>query len=209
MRLVLASDTHERHAQLVVPDGDVFIHAGDFTMNGEFGAVRSFGAWIRGLPHRRKLVIAGNHELTFERVLTGALRALGDGRDGVTYLQDRGETIDGISFWGSPWQPWFCDWAFNVRRGPTIAAKWDLIPARTDVLITHGPPMGVLDYVHAEHVGCADLRDRIAVIRPKVHIFGHIHAGSGMQTIDDVTYVNASICDEEYQPTNPCRVVDI
>jgi predicted phosphohydrolase len=209
VRLVLASDTHERHEELVVPDGDVFIHSGDFTMSGDLRAVRKFGDWIRSLPHEKKLIIAGNHELSFEHVLTGALRAIGDGRDGLTYLQDSACIIDGVSFWGSPWQPWFYDWAFNVERGPQIAAKWSLIPPRTDVLITHGPPMGILDYVHSEHVGCADLRDRVSMLRPKVHVFGHIHAGSGVETLNDITFVNASICNEEYNPTNPCRVVDI
>jgi hypothetical protein len=140
----MASDTHERHSNVVVPDGDVFIHAGDFTMVGDLRKVAAFGAWVRALPHRKKLVIAGNHEITFEHSLEAALRALGNGRDGLIYLQDSGGDIDGVSFWGSPWQPWFYDWAFNLRRGPMIAAKWNLIPASTDVLITHGPPMGTL-----------------------------------------------------------------
>ena len=205
----MASDTHERHARLPVPDGDVFVHAGDFTMVGDLRKVAAFGTWVRALPHRMKLVIAGNHDRTFEDRLDAALRALGDGCDGLTYLQDSGVTVDGVSFWGSPWQPWFYDWAFNLPRGPMIAAKWALIPPATDVLITHGPPMGTLDFVHAEHVGCEDLRERVQTIRPKVHVFGHIHEGSGVITAQETTFVNASICDEDYQPTNPCRVADI
>jgi predicted phosphodiesterase len=208
VRLVLASDTHERHGEIEVPDGDVFIHAGDFTMVGDLQRVAAFGAWVRGLPHRKKIVVAGNHDRTFEHSLAAALRKLGDGRDGLVYLQDSGVAIEGIAFWGSPWQPWFYDWAFNLRRGPMIAAKWSLIPETTDVLITHGPPMGILDFVHNEHVGCADLRERVKIVRPKVHVFGHIHDGSGIATEEGTVFVNASICDEEYEPTNPCRVVD-
>ncbi len=101
MRLVLASDTHDRHRGLAVPEGDVFIHAGDFTMNGNLKAVAAFGAWIRALPHRYKVVIAGNHDWSFENAPAAARQALRDGEDGLIYLQDSGVTLEGISFWGS------------------------------------------------------------------------------------------------------------
>jgi Icc-related predicted phosphoesterase len=101
------------------------------------------------------------------------------------------------------------DWAFNLPRGPRLAAEWAKIPDTTDVLITHGPPMGILDHVWGEHVGCADLLARIAAVKPKVHAFGHIHEGSGVLVQDGTTYVNASICDGEYRPVNPIRVVDL
>jgi predicted phosphodiesterase len=210
MRLVIASDTHEQHAGLVVPDGDVFIHCGDLTYRGDLQAIANAGKWIRSLPHRHKIVIAGNHDWAFELKLDAARSRLGDGEDGLVYLQDFGVTIDGVSFWGSPWQPWFFDWAFNLRRGAALTAKWALIPDSTDVLITHGPPMGVLDFVpRGEHVGCADLLSRIAILKPKVHAFGHIHEGAGVLDQDGITYVNASICDGEYRPVNPVRVVDL
>lgn len=178
-------------------------------MVGRTDRIAEFGAWVRALPHRHKIVIAGNHDMTFESAPPIAQRALGDRRDGIRYLEDSGIEIDGMRFWGSPWQPWFYDWAFNLNRGKPIAAKWSLIPQDTDVLITHGPPMGTLDFVHGDHVGCADLRDRIEVIRPKLHVFGHIHEGSGIEATDDTIFVNASICDEAYRPTNPFRVIDI
>lgn len=209
MRIVLASDTHEQHAGLDVPIGDVFIHAGDFTMLGKLPKVRAFGNWIRALPHRYKIVIAGNHELTFETDLEAGLEALGAGRDGLTYLQDSGIVIDRVSIWGSPWQPWFYDWAFNLPRGAPIAERWKLIPEGTQVLITHGPPFGILDSVRTEHVGCADLLTRVGEVQPKLHAFGHIHAGSGVATSNGIQFVNASICDEQYSPTNPVRVIDI
>jgi predicted phosphodiesterase len=209
LRVVFASDTHDRHNQLTVPDGDVFVHCGDFTMNGNLKAVGAFSTWIRGLPHRHKVVIAGNHDLSFENTPDAAHRALRAGEDGLVYLQDSGVVIDGISFWGAPWQPWFYDWAFNLERGAAIAAKWKLIRAGTDVLITHGPPLGLLDVAHGEHVGCADLLQRVDGIRPRVHAFGHIHEGSGMEVQGRTTFVNASICDEAYHAVNPVRVVDV
>jgi hypothetical protein len=209
VRLVLASDTHCRQSAVEVPDGDVFIHAGDFTMDGNLRDIAAFGRWIRSLPHAHKLLIAGNHELTFEATPELALRTLGDGRNGLIYLQDSGVTIAGLSFWGAPWQPWFYDWAFNVQRGPQIAKKWGLIPAGTDVLITHGPPIKILDFVHGDHVGCADLWNRVCDVKPMLHVFGHIHAGSGTERHARTTFVNASICDEAYKPTNPVRVIDL
>jgi hypothetical protein len=209
VRLVIMSDTHERQGDIVVPGGDVLIHAGDFTMNGNLRKVRAFGSWLRSLPHAHKIVVAGNHELTFEQQPRRALAELGNGADGLTYLQDSGIRINGISFWGSPWQPAFFDWAFNLQRGAAIASKWAKIPDATDVLITHGPPMGILDFVHDEHVGCADLFERVVQVGPLVHAFGHIHAGSGVEARGVTTFVNASICDEEYRPTNPVRVFDI
>ena len=210
MRLIIASDTHEKHAGLTIPDGDVFIHCGDFTYNGDLKAIGAFGAWLACLPHRHKLIIAGNHDFAFEHVPAAARRAVGSRKNGVRYLQDSGITIDGVSFWGSPWQPWFMDWAFNLPRGPRLAAQWAKIPDTTDVLLTHGPPLGILDIVpEAEHVGCADLATRIAIIKPKIHAFGHIHEGSGVLVRGRTTYVNASICDGAYQPVNPVRVIDI
>ena len=184
--------------------------AGDLTYNGDLKAIRVFGGWLASLPHRHKLVIAGNHDFAFERVPENARMAVSSDQDGVRYLQDSGVTVDGVSFWGSPWQPWFMNWAFNLPRGPALAAKWALIPEKTDVLITHGPPMGLLDVVPSgEHVGCADLLARVAAVRPRVHTFGHIHEGSGVLVRDGITFVNASICDGAYRPVNPVRVVDL
>jgi predicted phosphodiesterase len=208
MRLVIASDTHSLHDAVTVPDGDVFIHAGDLTNVGELAEIRDVGKWLRRLPHRHKIVIAGNHDFGFEREPALAQKLIGTG-DGISYLQDSAITIGRVHFWGSPWQPWFYDWAFNLQRGAEIARKWNLIPRDTNVLITHGPPMAILDCAHGEHLGCADLWKRVTDIAPKIHVFGHIHEGSGVEERDGTTYVNASICDAQYNPVNPCRVVDI
>lgn len=209
MRIVIASDTHDQHAGVTVPDGDIFIHAGDFTMVGNARRIATFGKWVRALPHEYKIVIAGNHDVLFEDDLDEALDFLGSDRDGLIYLQDSGVTINGVYFWGSPWQPWFNDWAFNLPRGEALARKWDLIPERTDVLITHGPPAGILDRVGSESFGCADLLQRVLDLRLKVHVFGHIHGAAGMEVRNGVQFVNACICDESYRTTNPVRVVDL
>ena len=207
MRLVLASDTHGLHDQISVPDGDVFIHAGDFTRTGELWEIAAFGTWIENLPHRRKIVIAGNHDFGFERSPGAARAAL---PPNVDYLQDSGVKIDGVKFFGQPWTPTFFNWAFMLERGAAIAEKWALIPFGTDVVITHGPPLGVLDEtVSGEAAGCFDLLERVDFIEPRVHVFGHIHEGHGEKRLGATTFINASVCDLHYRAVNPVRVFDL
>ena len=116
----------------------MLIHAGDFCSEGEAVEARSFGEFFRGLPHRHKVVIAGNHDRCLEsdpglgpEIFAGCHHLLGSGVE-----------MEGVTFWGSPWQPWFFDMAINLERGAELHEKWDLIPAHVDVLITHGPPAG-------------------------------------------------------------------
>src|SRR5262249_20747600 len=125
MRIVAVADTHTFHDDLrSVPDGDVFVHAGDLCPGGRLDELAGAVAWLRPLPHRHKLIVAGNHDWCFVRQPDEARQILGDD---VLYLQDTGVSIDGIRFWGSPWQPTFHDWAFNLPRGEALAAKWALI----------------------------------------------------------------------------------
>lgn len=178
MRIVAVADTHLFHPELVVPEGDVFVHAGDLCRGGDLEELAEAAAWIAGLPHRHKVVVAGNHDWAFVHApdLARALFA----RDGVVYLEDAACVLDGVTFWGSPWQPAFNDWAFNLPRGPALAAVWARIPDRTDVLITHGPPAGVLDRSPVGgRAGCADLMDRVRAAVPRLHLFGHIHQDGG------------------------------
>jgi predicted phosphohydrolase len=142
LRLVLISDTHNQHRNIRIPDGDVLIHAGDATGSGEFKEITSFLCWLDEQPHRHKILIAGNHDYCFERDHDISQMLLLE-HPGITYLQDSGCEIDGMTLWGSPWQPWFMNWAFNLpRRGDRIREMWNQIPINVDVLITHGPPHG-------------------------------------------------------------------
>jgi hypothetical protein len=128
-----------------------------------------------------------------------------------TYLEDSSTVIEGISIYGSPWQPWFYDWAFNLQRGPEIRRKWEAIPANVDILITHGPPIGHGDEcVSGQRAGCVDLLYEIQHrIKPKFHVFGHIHEGYGVTTDGTTTFINASTCTIRYKPVNPPIVFDI
>jgi hypothetical protein len=111
-------------------------------------------------------------------------------------------TIDGVRFWGAPWQPAFNGWAFNLPRGPELAAKWALIPADVEVLVTHGPAAGCGDRSSTGgRSGCAELRERVRVVRPKLHLFGHIHEDGGVVVEDGTTFVNCTTWECERAPS--------
>jgi Icc-related predicted phosphoesterase len=200
MKVVCLADTHTLHENIIVPEGDLLIHAGDFCGSGTIQELLRFNVWLGTLPHQHKIVIAGNHDWPFQRdpsvrgFLTNAI-----------YLQDSEVTVNGVRIYGSPWQPEFFNWAFNLKRGEELKRKWDQIPDGVDILVTHGPAYGVGDLLlSGEHVGCVDLLGAIERVKPRFHICGHIHSGYGSYALKDlgVTMINASNCDEEYRPIN-------
>ncbi len=206
MRVVCLSDTHLRHAEVEVPEGDLLLLAGDFTKRGTRDQIGIVDRWLGTLPHPHKVVVAGNHDFALENdpeARTWITRA--------TYLQDEGVTVGGLRIWGSPWTPRFFDWAFNLDRGEPLRRVWRRVPAGIDVLLTHGPPRGILDRTsRGQAVGCDDLRDEVLErIRPRLHVFGHIHEAYGQAVIDGVHFVNASTCNLSYLPSHPPVVVDL
>jgi Icc-related predicted phosphoesterase len=209
MKLVLISDTHTFHKQVTLPEGDVLIHAGDMGLRGSASEIQPCLDWLNRQPHKHVVAIAGNHDFAFERC--PELLKLGR----INYLENSSINIDGKNFYGSPVQPWFMDWAFNVQRGAAIKKYWDMIPEAglVDVLITHGPPMGILDVTApqygGEHVGCEDLMKQVEISLPALHVFGHIHGGYGKRTYRGIDFYNASICDEDYKAVNKPWVVEI
>jgi Icc-related predicted phosphoesterase len=200
MRIVAVADTHTFHDDLhVIPDGDVFIHAGDLCRGGRLDELRMVAAWLQALPHRHKVVIAGNHDWCFIREPSAAIEILGEG---TVYLQDSEATIEGVGFWGSPWQPEFNDRAFNLPRGEALARRWALIPTGIHVLVTHGPPYGIGDWSgDPVRQGCEELRAAVRRIRPLLHIFGHIHQDGGFWQEDGISYANVTCWECERGPT--------
>lgn len=204
VRIVAVADTHTFQEDLGdLPEGDVFIHAGDLCRGGTLEELAPVAEWIRSLPHPVKIVVAGNHDWSFIRERQRSLELLGPD---VHYLQDSGINALGLSFWGSPWQPAFHDWAFNLPRGEALAEKWALIPEATDVLITHGPPAGFGDRSWDSRAGCSELLSALERTRPALHVFGHIHQDGGAWTTGPAGMIaNVTTWECERPPT----VIDI
>src|SRR5690554_271138 len=131
MKIVCISDTHSLHRRIPeIPDGDILIHAGDSLGQGTQENLADLNDWLGTLPHRRKIVIAGNHDWVFQEAPELARETLTH----AIYLEESGVELEGLQFWGSPWTPQFLDWAFMLERGQTLRGKWQLIPKNTDVL---------------------------------------------------------------------------
>jgi Icc-related predicted phosphoesterase len=201
LKIVAISDTHGMLNRVIIPDGDVLIHAGDLSGSGTLVDMVKELNLLKKLPHKHKILIAGNHDYLAERN-PGLMKTLCTDA-GITYLQDSAIEINGLKIYGSPWQPEFNNWAFNVPRG-YLHKYWDLIPDDTNILITHGPPKGIRDYAPAcGSVGCEELLSRVTALKNlKLHVFGHIHHSHGTSTLNEVTFINASTCTESYKPSN-------
>ena len=203
MRIVAIADTHTSERQLgEVPDGDVLVHAGDLLRQGTLEELVLFSDWLCVLPHVRKIVVAGNDDRLFADERQLALQILGPN---VTYLEDSGVNVDGIAFWGSPWQPAGQGGAFGLPRGTALRERWALIPGGTDVLITHCPPRGIGDRSRVDNIGCDDLRATVERLRPALHLFGHTHAAGGFWRSGGTCFANVTTWSGRRQAT----VVDV
>ncbi len=201
MKFVAISDTHGQHHKLILPEGDILIHAGDISGRGLAFEVTEFLNWFTVQNFKYKIFVAGNHDFFFEQESAEAVNKIIPA--GIIYLNDSEVIIDGIKIWGSPISPWFYNWAFNRHRGAAIQKHWDLIPADTNILVTHGPAHKILDTTVSGHnAGCEDLLDTINTIRPKVHLCGHIHEAYGTIKKWGTTFINASVLNEKYQMVN-------
>lgn len=214
MKCVAVSDIHMR--EVVTPEADLLIVAGDMTFHGDKKELDWFADWLKRQPQKHKVWIAGNHEVGLEKNPKWAPSLAKE--TGTVYLEDNGIEIEGLKIWGSPVTPFFFAWAFNRQRGEDIRAHWKLIPEGLDILITHGPPFGYLDDVPGgEHVGCEDLLDVVKDVLyepPRVVIFGHIHNGYGEEILEredgtKIHLINAASCDEHYRAVNPPIVFEL
>lgn len=237
MRLVCISDTHGLHRDLSLPQGDILIHAGDLTYLGrDRRQIEDFAEWSANLPFKHVIVVAGNHDYLFDsrrdgylpygmkrehflsighRYLVEAWRSIGGSH--CHYLEDMLLSVEGIRFYGSPYQRPCGDMAFTVDDDDDLIPVWDRIPLDTDILVTHMPPLGIFDKVKGgrgqvlrEDLGCGHLINKIRKLNGlKVHIFGHIHESYGMETIAGVKFINASICGSNHKIINPPIVFEL
>lgn len=219
LRLCFISDTHCLHSKLEIPECDILFFTGDATRYGNRQEVFGFFHWLdRQYQCLYKVIIWGNHDRHGEskyNINTGADRwyqPIADKfgvnqRDGsIIHLHNSSINLLGLNIWGSPVSPDFYpdSWAFNMPRGERIAMLWDTIPEGTDIVLTHTPPYGMLDYIPSsdERVGCEELSSRILTVKPKIHAFGHIHEGYGMYETINTLFINASSCNEHYKIVN-------
>ena len=215
MKITFISDTHGKHAELTdkLPGGDVLIHSGDFMRGGyEEGEAIDFFDWLEHdvTGYKYKIFIAGNHDRLFENEPEQAIKLKDAYAPSTIYLQDSSFKIEGIKFYGSPWTPAFNNWAFNVERdSDAIEEKWNQIPDDVDVLITHGPPLGILDYTpYGGDVGCERMISKVLEIQPLIHVFGHVHSSYGHKYNDTTDFINASNLNDHYKLVNePVNII--
>ena len=227
LRVVCISDTHGKHRKLMdIPSGDVLLHCGDFTDRGTHEEIRDFNDWLGTLPHQHKVVIAGNHDVCMDAVeydlhwdKAFAHKQYNNPRlsrallDNCTYLEDRSVVIQGIKIFGSPMTPPNPGrpGAFNVARGFADQQHWAKVPADVDLLVTHGPPHGILDTTFTGmHVGSeALLKEVVSRIRPRLHVFGHIHEAYGATRVGGTVFVNGASNTLFAKPLHSPVVLDI
>ncbi len=206
MKILVISDTHGRHNELKLAQADVLVHAGDLTNDVGRKSLRDFLIWFEKQDFQYKCFCAGNHDGAFEKWPDLARAMVKEVAPSAIYLENSEVIINGLKFYGSPITPTFYNWYFNKDRGEQIKRYWDMIPSDTDVLITHGPPYGVLDKAMREdfpgayeNAGCKDLLDAIKRVRPKLWVGGHLHhCGGQTQTIDGTIFCNAAVVDDSY-----------
>jgi len=218
MIITLISDTHGKHNEITqdLPGGNLLLHAGDISSMGYQHEVQQFCKWFNNVEnYDHKIFIAGNHDWGFQNNVEKIMEIVNSYKT-VDYIQDEtisvGDDDKMVNVYGSPWQPEFYNWAFNLpKNGVELAAKWDAIPDNTDILITHGPAFGVLDTVAGrmwDNLGCQLLTNKIKSIKPKIHVCGHIHSGYGYYFDGDTHFINASVLNEAYQYTNKPITID-
>ena len=186
MKILHISDTHGCHRRLDdLPQADIVVHSGDFTMNGSEQEALDFMNWFCDLLYPQKIFICGNHD----DCLYGATI---DGLDGnVHYLCNSGVEIEGMKFYGVPM---FMGDCISDRQTKHYAN----IPEDTDILITHTPPFGILDFDDNINYGSEELLSRISVVQPRLHLFGHIHSRHGTTLLNGTTFSNGAIMNADY-----------
>ena len=224
MKILSLSDTHGLHNRIPNDwfiEADVLVHSGDVSNMGYIQEIKDFLSWFDKLNYKHKIFIAGNHDFGFQTNSEMIKQMLLD-YPSIKYLQDEELIIDEYKFYGSPQTPYFHNWAFNCARDsqesktynkPLIKEYWDKIPLDTEILITHGPPYGIGDFVpynNGQFVGCKDLLDKIYQLdKLKAHIFGHIHYSYGTIIKNNIQFINASTCNEQYQVIQKPILIEI
>lgn len=204
MRIVCVSDTHEQEPEL--PLGDILIHAGDLTLDGSLRSTGLALKWLRQQPHKHKIFVGGNHDLALSQ-----LPALFN-MEGLIYLNDDWTEVNGLLIGGSPVSRFYQEpFSAFTKKGDELTEHWNRIDSAFDILITHGPPYGIRDkeFAGGHQLGDVPLFTAVMRMKPKFHIFGHIHGGYGVTDMNGTRFINAAHLDAAYKPTNPPIVIDL
>ena len=199
MKILHISDTHGLHKQLAnLPQADVIVHSGDFTEHGTEAEVLDFVNWFCDLPYKYKIFIAGNHDDCLAGEFIEGLD------EDCYYLNGDSVVIDGVKFHGIPL------FVADQLDGRFFRLIED-IPTDTDVLITHCPPLGVLDFTGGTHYGEFSLLQKVSDIKPKYHLFGHVHPQNGVTKSDGTEFINASLisADRKQISSESAYLIDI
>jgi hypothetical protein len=226
LRIVHASDFHNRQGQATLPDGDILVVSGDLTNFGTETELEDFFTWIDRTYYIYKIVIPGNHDISLDKAKTDGetpkwvsniIKNFTRHSDLHYYLCHESCNLWGLKIFGSPYVPKVRDmqptrWGFSLDRRDMIN-YWVDIPKDTDILITHGPPFGKQDWCEgpifpAGPMGDEALRYMVKFIKPKLHMFGHIHEANGVCYDEDTVYSNAALMDPLYNITQKPRVFD-
>ena len=194
MRILHLSDTHNLHRDLKdLPKADMIIHSGDISFSGEGKEVMDFIDWFTNLDYKYKIFIAGNHDFCLEEKDREIIQEFLP--KNCYYLDKSGVRIEDIHFWGLPF--FFSD---------DISGMYDKsieeIPSNTNILITHRPPFQILDRAGKTHYGCTHLLEKVIDIKPKYHLFGHIHDSYGIYDNETTIFANSSIVNDDYKISN-------
>lgn len=211
IKVVCISDTH---GQIVknLPDADILIHSGDWSSRGTWKETNDFLIWMGQIRmgYKKVVCVPGNHDRWIDENTPLAKDEFA--KLGIDLLIDQTMYYGNHVIHGNPWSPEFGSWSFmanDVER----EGYCRLIPADTTILVSHAPPEGYLDTLAwgssepGKHAGCQWLKEAVLRIKPKLHTFGHIHEGSGIQGVDGTLLVNASCMDEDYRLVNGYKVV--
>lgn len=220
------SDTHNKHRMVTLPTCDIAIFSGDLTSRGYKNEVQAFLSWYtRQSQATTKVWVPGNHDICFDPAYNEESKAeewlqevldyykVNHEDSNIHLLINSSVELFGLKIWGSPITPWFHGdrWAFNRQRGSDIKSEWDKIPMDTDIIVTHGPPYMKWDYVHHDdiYVGCIDLEVKVKKVKPKLHIFGHIHQNWGIVEENDTIFCNAAVLNHNYFLTNQPHLIKL
>lgn len=210
LKISCISDTHCNHSKLVIEPCNILLHAGDYSSMGRISETKAFLEWFSNQPATHKIFIDGNHD-GLSQDNPSIFDSLLEEYPGVTYLRNEMAIVEGLKIWGRAITPTFGNWWHMADRGsPMMKSSLEIIPEGIDILLTHGPALGILDRTaHGHNAGCEDMLLELQRIKPRFVVFGHIHEAVGNVIIDGIRYINAAVLNERYRLQNKPTVIEL